>query len=157
MGQTIEAIVDGGKASAGPPLGPALGPAGVNIGQVIAAINEKTADFNGMKVPIKVIIDDKKNFEIKVGTPPASALIKEQAGIKSGSGSAADTFVADLSWDQIKKIARMKGDDLQGASLKTKANEIVGTCTSMGVTIEGGNPREVSKKLIAGEYDAVFE
>ncbi len=157
MGETIEAIVDGGKASAGPPLGPALGPAGVNIGQVIAAINEKTAEFNGMKVPVKVIIDDKKNFEIKVGTPPASALIKEQAGIKSGSGSAADTFVADLSWDQVKKIARMKGDDLQGASLKTKSNEIVGTCTSMGVTIEGVNPREVSKKLIAGEYDNVFE
>lgn len=156
MGQTIEAVIDGGAASADPPLGPALGPAGVNIGDVIAAINQKTAAYKGMKVPVKVEIDDKKNFEIKVGTPPASALVKQEAGITSGSGNAKTTFVADLSIDQIKKIVEMKFDDLQGASIKTKANEIIGTCTSMGVTVDGTNPREASKAIIAGEWDHKF-
>lgn len=153
MAQTIEAIVDGGKASAGPPLGPALGPAGVNIGQVIAAINEKTAEFKGMKVPVKVVIDDKKNFEIKVGTPPASALIKDKLKLQSGSGNAKTTFVGDIKFDQLKSIAKMKWDDLAGASMKTKVNEVVGTCVSMGVKVEGVNPREMSKQIRAGQHD----
>ena len=77
--QTIEALVDGGKVSAGPPLGPALGPIGVNIGEVIAAINEKTRDMAGMKVPVKVIVDtETREFEVEVGTPPTSALIKKE-------------------------------------------------------------------------------
>ena len=83
MAQTVDALVEGGKASAAPPLGPALGPLGVNIGQVVAEINKKTADFKGMQVPVKVIIDtDTKEFEIKIGTPPAAELIKQEAGIK---------------------------------------------------------------------------
>ena len=71
MVDTVEAMVEGGKATAGPPLGPALGPKGVNIGQVVAKINEQTKAFAGMKVPIKVIINDDKSFEIKVGIPPS--------------------------------------------------------------------------------------
>lgn len=156
MGQTIEAVIDGGSASAGPPLGPALGPAGVNIGEVIAKINEKTKDFKGMKVPIKVIIDDKKGFEIKVGTPPATALVREKAGIAKGSGNPRTTFVGNLTWDDCKAIASMKADDLMGGNEKAKVAEIVGTCVSMGVTVEGMNPREAQKRLATGEFDAVF-
>jgi len=89
MVETIKALVDGGKASAGPPLGPALGPLGVNIMQIINAINDKTKQFQGMKVPIKVKVDPKtKNFDIEVGTPPASSLILNELGIEKGSGSA---------------------------------------------------------------------
>lgn len=156
MAETIDVMVDGGKANAGP-LGPALGPTGINIGDVVAKINEKTAEFNGMQVPVKIEIDDKKNFNISVGTPPAQALIKEKCGITSGSGNARTTFVADITIDQVKSVARMKWDDLQGASLKTKSNEIVGTCTSMGVTVDGVNPREASKLIRAGEWDAKFQ
>jgi large subunit ribosomal protein L11 len=156
MAQTIEALVDGGKANAGP-LAPTLGPAGVNVGEVVAAINEKTKDFIGMQVPIKVILDDKKNFTITVGTPPASALIKDKLGIKSGSGNAKTTFVADMPIDMAKTIARMKWDDLQGKDLKMKTNEIVGTCTSMGVTIDGVNPREASVLIKSGAWDAKFQ
>ena len=76
MVDTVEVLVDGGKATAGPPLGPALGPKGVNAAQVVAQINEKTKSFAGMKVPVKVLINDDKSFEIKVGTPPMAALIK---------------------------------------------------------------------------------
>ena len=83
MADKVEAMVDGGRATAGPPLGPALGPKGVNIGQVIAKINEKTKAFDGMKVPVTVIINDDKSFDIKVGTPPMSALIKAELNIPS--------------------------------------------------------------------------
>ncbi len=83
--ETVEALVEGGKATAAPPLGPALGPKGVNIGQVVAEINKKTESFKGMQVPVKVIIDpDTKEFEITVGTPPASSLIKKETGIEKG-------------------------------------------------------------------------
>ncbi len=156
MPQTVEAIVDGGKASAGPPLGPALGPTGLNIGQVIAAINEKTADFAGMKVPIKVIIGDKKDFKITVGTPPASELVKQKAGVKSGSGNSKTDFVADISLDEIKTVARMKADDLLGADIKAKSKEIVGTCVSMGIKVEGRDPRQMMKDIAAGEFDDRF-
>lgn len=156
MGQTIEAIVDGGQASAGPPLGPALGPAGVNIGEVIKAINEKTASYKGMKVPVAVEIDDKKNFTITVGTPPASALIKQKIGLQKGTDNAKSNFVGDISIDQIKEIVEMKGGDLLGGPLPRRCNEIVGTCVSMGVTVEGIDAREASRKIRSGEWDAKF-
>ncbi len=156
MPQTVEAIVDGGKASAGPPLGPALGPTGLNIGQVIAAINEKTADFKGMKVPIKIVIGDKKDFTISVGTPPASELIKEKAGVKSGSGNAKTDFVADIKIEDAMTVARMKNDDLLGADLKAKTKEIVGTCVSMGIKVEGRDARQMMKDIAAGEFDDRF-
>ncbi len=82
---TIPALVEGGKASAGPPLGPALGPLGVNINQIIAAINEQTKEFKGITVPVKVIVDkDTKQFEVAIGSPPVSALIKKELGIEKG-------------------------------------------------------------------------
>jgi len=83
VSQSVETLIMGGKASAAPPLGPALGPTGVNIGQVVAEINKKTADLAGMQVPVKVTVDtDTKEFTIEIGTPPVAALIKKEAGIK---------------------------------------------------------------------------
>ena len=122
MVDTVEALVDGGKASAGPPLGPALGPKGVNIGQIIAAINEKTKAFAGMKVPVKILIKEDKSFDIKVGTPPMSALIKGELGLQKGSGNARAEKVGNLTLEQAKKIAEMKHDDLLGATMEAKWN-----------------------------------
>src|SRR5210317_1996024 len=105
--QSVEALINGGKASAAPPLGPALGPLGVNIGQVVAEINKKTAAFAGMQVPVTVEVDtDSKEFTIAIGTPPASALIKQEAGIKKGSGKPSEELVADLKVEQLIKIAK---------------------------------------------------
>jgi Ribosomal protein L11 len=156
MVDTVEALVDGGKASAGAPLGPALGPKGVNIGEVVAAINEKTKAFAGMKVPVKIIIDDKKKFEIKVGTPPMSALIKGELGLQSGSSNARTTKVGNLTLDQAKKIATMKEDSLLGADLKARVLEVSGNCVSVGVTIDGKNPKDFQAAVKAGEYDGQF-
>ena len=143
--KTIDALVDGGKASAGPPLGPALGPLGVNIGKVIEEINKKTADLAGMKVPVKVIVDESdKSFEIQVGTPPISALIKKELSLKKGSREPGLTRVADLTKDQIKKIARSKF----GSDEESYVRQVEGTCRSMGITVGEGPITDEEKKKI---------
>ena len=157
MAETVEALVDGGKAAAGPPLGPALGPIGVNIMQVINTINEKTKEFSGMKVPVKVIINTKtKEFEIKVGTPPASSLILHELGVEKGSGSPSTHKIGNLSIDQAIKIAKMKYDNLLGSEIKQKTKEIIGTCITLGVNVEGKNPKQIQKAIEDGDYDSKF-
>ena len=158
MAETIKALVEGGKASAGPPLGPALGPLGVNIMDIINTINEKTKQFDGMKVPVKVIIDPKtKNFEIEVGTPPAASLILKELKLEKGSGSAGTHKVGDLTVEQAIKVAKMKYDNLLGKELKHKTKEIIGTCVSIGLTVEGKTPQEIQKAIDDGEYDSKFQ
>ena len=157
MSETVEALVEGGKASAGPPLGPALGPMGVNIMQIINTINDKTKSFEGMKVPVKVIIDSKtKDFEIEIGTPPAASLILNEIGAEKGSGAPSTHKIGDLTISQAIKIAKMKYDNLLGSELKQKTKEIVGTCVTMGVTVEGKKPQETQKAIDEGEYDSKF-
>jgi len=146
--QTIEVMVDGGKASAGPPLGPALGPLKINIGEVIAAINEKTKDMAGMKVPVKVIVDtDTKTFEIETGSPPTSSLIKKEIGLEKGSGETGTGRVGDLTVGQAKKIARIKF----GSDDKPSVSQVEGTGRSMGVTVGKG---EVSEEEVRAAEDA---
>lgn len=146
--QTVDALVDGGKATAGPPLGPALGPLGLNLNQVIAAINEKTAAFDGMKVPIKLIVDpETKNFEIKVGTPPVSALVKKELGLEKAAQTPGVEPVGNITMEQVKKVARIKMDDMLSYTEENAMKEVMGTCVSMGVTVEGKDPREVQKEL----------
>lgn len=152
--QTVEALVAGGKATAAPPLGPALGPLGVNIGQVVSEINKKTSAFNGMQVPVKVIVDaDTKSFQISVGTPPAASLILKEAGIQKGSGNPKTDKVADVLIEQIIKVAKMKEGSLLGKDLKARVKEIIGTCNSMGILVEGKPAIEAIKEVNAGKYD----
>ncbi len=155
--QTISTLVTGGQASAGTPLGPALGPMGVNVMQVITAINEKTKDFEGMKVPVTVSIDPStKKWEIEVGIPSSAALLLKEAGIQKGSGTPTTNWVADVKFDTIVKVARTKLDSSYATSLKSVAKEIVGTCVSLGVKIEGKTPKEVTAEINAGKWDEKF-
>ena len=152
MAEVIEALVEGGKATPGPPIGPALGPLGVNIGEIIKVINAKTRDFEGMKVPVKIRVDAKtKAFEVTVGTPPVSALVLKELGVEKGSGARLESVAGDLSMDQVIKIARMKADSLLGATLKAKAREVIGSCVSIGVTIDGKTPKEILARIDGGE------
>ncbi|MDK2907571.1 MAG: large subunit ribosomal protein [Candidatus Woesearchaeota archaeon] len=154
--KSVEVLVEGGKATAAPPLGPALGPLGVNIGQVVAEINKKTAGFKGMQVPVKVVVDEKtKEFSISVGTPPSSELIKKEVGIAKGAANPKEK-VADISLEGIKKIVEMKQDSLLGKDMKAKVKEIVGTCRSMGVYVEGKIGDDFIKELNEGKYDDKF-
>ncbi|MEW5937554.1 MAG: 50S ribosomal protein L11 [Candidatus Thermoplasmatota archaeon] len=156
MPETIELLVDGGKASAGPPIGPALGPLGVNVIEVVNRINERTRAFTGMKVPVKLVIDPKtKSVEISVGTPPTSALVIKELGIEKGSGSASTTKVGNLTIGRVRAIAEMKTDSLLGRTLKERMLEVAGTCVSMGVTIEGKDPRVVQREIREGLHDTL--
>lgn len=153
--QSVDALVNGGQASAAPPLGPALGPLGVNIGQVIAEINKKTASFKGMQVPIKVTVETTtKEFTVTVGTPPASALLLKEAGIEKGSGKPHVEKVADIMIEQIIKVAKMKEDNLLGITLKSRVKEIIGTANSLGILVEGMPAREAIKLVDEGKFDA---
>lgn len=151
---SVDILIEGGKATAAPPLGPALGPLGVNIGQVVAEINKKTQDFKGMQVPVKVTVNDQtKAFTISIGTPPASALIKQETGIKKGSSKAKTEMVADMKIEQLIKIAKMKEKATLGADMKAKVKEIIGTCKSMGIMVEGMKPMEAMKAVEEGKFD----
>lgn len=153
--QTVDALIEGGKATAAPPLGPALGPLGVNIGQVISKINEKTSVFKGMQVPVKVTVDTvTKVFDVSVGTPPASALIKKEANVEKGSGSPKLEKIADIRIEQIIKIAKMKEGSLMGKDLKTRIKEVLGTCFSMGIMVEGKPARDTISDVASGKFDA---
>lgn len=155
--QKISSLVTGGEASAGPPLGPALGPLGVNIMEVIAKINEKTADFKGMKVPVTVSIDpDTKKWDIDVGVPSVSALILKEADIQKGSGTSGTEWVADIGMDSIAKIAKTKLDASYATSVKSVAKSVVGTCVSLGIKIEGKTPKEITAEIADSKWDEKF-
>ena len=141
--QTVETMIEGGKATAAPPLGPALGPTGVNIGQVIAEINKKTVELKGMQVPVKVSID----------TVTKELLIKKEAGIEKGASNPLTEKMADLLIQQVIKIAKVKEGTLLGKTLKSKVREVVGTCQSMGILVEGMNAQDALKAIQEGVFD----
>ncbi|MEM4378864.1 MAG: 50S ribosomal protein L11 [Candidatus Nitrosotenuis sp.] len=152
--QSISALVTGGQASAGPPLGPALGPLGVNIMQIINNINEKTKDFEGMKVPVTVSVNTKtKQWEVIVGIPSAAALLLKEAGIQKGSGTSGSTWVGDIKVDSLVKVAKAKMESSYASSIKSVAKEVAGTCVSLGIKIEGKNPKEFTAEINAGKWD----
>jgi len=153
--QTISSLVTGGEASAGPPLGPALGPMGVNILEIINAINEQTKEFQGMKIPVTVSVDaDTKKWEIEVGIPSASALLLKEAGIQKGSGTSGTEWVGEVSADMISKIAKVKLETSYASSLKSVAKQIVGTCVSLGIKVEGKTPKEFTAEINEGKWDS---
>jgi len=111
-----------------------------------------------MKVPVKVIVDtETKQFEVTVGTPTASALIVSELKIEKGSGSPKATKVGNLTMDQVLKIARMKTPELLSPNLKMAVKEIIGTCVSMGVTVESKDPKDVQKEVNEGKYDVLLK
>ena len=156
MAGTIEVLVPGGQANPGPPLGPELGPTPVDVQAVVQEINDETAAFDGMEVPVTIEYEDDGSFTIEVGVPPTAELVKDEAGFETGSGEPQKNFVADLSVDQVIQIAEQKHPDLLAYDLKNAAKEVVGTCASLGVTIEGNDPREFKERIDEGDYDDQF-
>jgi large subunit ribosomal protein L11 len=155
--KVVELLINGGQANAGPPLGPALGPLGVNTMAVVNKINELTRDYAGMKVPVKVTVDvENKTFEIALGTPTASALIVSELKIEKGSGTPNTAKVGNLSMEQVVRIAKIKRPELLAPTLKSATKEMLGTCVSIGVTVEGKDPREVQKEIDEGKYAELF-
>ncbi len=153
--QKFNFIVNGGKATGGPPIGPALGPTGINIMQVVTKINEETAEYDGLPVPVDVIVEtENRTFTVKVGMLTTFALISQVTGIKKGSQTPNTNIVADMSFDDLVGIAKKKRAGIYAASLKKAVSEVLGTCQSAGVTIDGRPAGEVQEAIRAGEYDA---
>jgi large subunit ribosomal protein L11 len=152
--KSISALVSGGEANAGPPLGPTLGPMGLNVLQVVNAINEKTREFPSMKVPIKVEVDtETKQFTVEVGIPPTAALIAKEGGFTKGSGTAGSNYAGDLSIENVVKIAKMKMDSSYAVDIKGVIKEVIGSCLSMGVKVDGKPAKDVYKDISHGDYD----
>ena len=132
----IKLQASGGQATPAPPIGPALGQHGVNIGQFVQQFNEKTKDMNGMTVPVEINVYADRTFDFIVKSPPAAVLLKVEAGIAKGSGVPNKDKVGKVSWDQCKKIAEQKMKDLNAFDLDEAAKIIAGTARSMGIEVE---------------------
>jgi large subunit ribosomal protein L11 len=157
MAGTIEVLVAGGEADPGPPLGPELGPTPVDVQAVVQEINEQTEAFDGMEVPVTIEYEDDGSFSIEVGVPPTAELIKDEAGFDTGSGEPQEEFVADITIEQLKKIAEQKSSDLLSYDVRNAAKEVAGTCVTLGVTIDGEDARTFKQRLESGTYDDQFE
>lgn len=131
----IKLQLPAGKATPAPPVGPALGQAGVNIPQFCKEFNDKTADSPGMIFPVLIYVTKKKNFTFEIKTPPAAVLIRKEAGLAKGSGEPNKNKVGSLTKAQVKKIAELKIQDMNCFSLESAMSTIAGTARSMGVTI----------------------
>lgn len=152
--KSVSVLVVGGEANAGPPLGPALGPLGVNVMAIVKEINDLTKDYAGMRVPVKVNVDtESKQFNVEVGIPTASALIVKESGVAKGSATPATSYAGNLTIDSLVKIARSKNPQSYGSSLKSVAREVAGSCMSMGITIEGKPAREFLEEVKQQKWD----
>jgi large subunit ribosomal protein L11 len=129
----------------------------VNIGEIIDEINKKTAAFAGIKVPITVIVDKAaKKFEIEVGSPSTGELLKKEAGAEKGrkGGDEDPKTVGDLKFDQIVKVAKMKEGGSLVRSLKNGVKEVLGTCVSLGIMVEGQDARKLIAEVDEGKHDS---
>ena len=156
--ETFELLIEGGKAVANQTLAQKLGPAGINISQVLTQVNEKTSPFKGMKVPVKIIADlEHKTAEIEIGTPPVSELIKKELKVQKGSGTPDKLKVANISVEQVIKIAKMKRESMLVKTLKAAVKSVAGSCNSAGVLIEGKQAHEFCEAVDMGSYDTEIQ
>ena len=140
MAKKVEKIVKlqipAGKATPAPPVGPALGQAGVNIMVFTKEFNARTADQAGLIIPVVISVYEDRSFTFITKTPPAAVLLKKAANIAKGSGTPNKDKVAKVSADQVKEIAELKMEDLNAASLEAAVRMVEGTARSMGITVE---------------------
>ncbi len=150
--KVISLLVTGGEANAGPPLGPALGPFGVNVVAVVKRINELTGDYSGMRVPVKVSVDiEEKSFEVEVGLPTTSALIAKEASIHKGSGTPQATFAGNLTVDQLLKLAKIKFGKTYATTYKSALQGDPGRLRQHGHHRRGKGPPPVPQGSRGGE------
>jgi large subunit ribosomal protein L11 len=150
---TVKALVTGGSASGGPPIGPAVGPTGINIKDVVDAVNEKTKVFEGLSVPVRIECDPAtKEFEIFVETPSTSSLIMKELGAVKGAMDTEES-IGDLTLEQVKNVVEAKKDMFLEKTFKAAVKSVLGTALSVGATVEGESPKTIQKRIDNGEYD----
>ncbi len=150
----IQLMIEGGKATATPALAQSIGPMKIPINEVIKSINDKTAAFQGIKIPVEVNVNDRdKSYEIHVGSPPASELVKKELKLEKGSGTPNREKIANIGVEQVIKVAKQKMGGLFDKTLKAAVKSLAGTCNSMGILIEGKTSDAFTRDLEAGKYD----
>lgn len=149
----IKLQIPAGQAQPAPPVGPALGAAGVNIMQFCQAFNAATQDKAGTVIPVEISVYEDKTFDFVCKTPPAAVLIKEKLGIKSASGIPQLKFVGTLTKDQLREIAEIKMPDLNANDIEAAMAIVAGTARSMGVRVEG---IEMKKEYVASKRVAAL-
>ncbi len=141
MAKEVKAVIKlqapGGKATPAPPIGPALGQHGVNIGQFVSQFNERTRDADGMTIPVEITVYGDRSFDFIVKSPPAAVLLKKEANLAKGSGVPNKEKVGKVTRAQIRKIAETKFNDLNAYDLEQADRIIEGTARSMGIEVEG--------------------
>jgi large subunit ribosomal protein L11 len=163
MKERIKLLVEGGKASPGPATAPRLAAAGIDIGRVFEEINKKTADYAGLRVPVVIEIDSEtKSYEIMVGLPPVSSLLKKELGVERARVGEEEkakgiSVVGDLKMEQVVSIARLKLKSMGAKGLKAAVKSVIGTAVSMPVTIEGRDPRDVLREVEEGKWDELIK
>jgi large subunit ribosomal protein L11 len=154
----VKALVTGGSASGGPPIGPAVGPTGINIKDVVDEVNKKTMMFRGLTVPVRIECNtETKKFQIFVETPSTASLLLKEVGAEKGSESAKEKKIGNLSLKQVMEVARSKKDRFLDRTFKNAVKTVVGTALSIGITIEGEDPKTIQKRIDEGQYDAVLK
>jgi large subunit ribosomal protein L11 len=131
----VKVQIPGGKATPAPPVGTALGPHGINLGQFVMQFNEKTKDLNGMVVPVVITIFEDRSFTFVLKSPPASVLLKQAAKIATGAHNARTEKVGSVTQAQLLEIAKVKFEDLNSSSVEQAAKMIAGTARSMGIEV----------------------
>lgn len=138
VSKVVKLQVRGGAANPSPPVGPALGAAGVNIMEFCKQFNARTQDKQGKVLPVAITVYKDKSFEFVIKTPPAAVQILEYAKAKKGSGEPNRKKIASISWDQIRVIAEDKMQDLNAFTVESAMTMVAGTARSMGITVKGG-------------------
>lgn len=153
----IKLLVTGGNAKPGPALSQQLGPLGINLGKLIGEVNKASEKYKGMKVPVIVDIDPgTKSFKITVKRPPTAELVKKELALDKGAGDA-KIKVGNIAIEQIIKIAKEKQDDMLVNSFREAVKNVIATCTSVGVLVEGKEPKEVIQLINNGQFSELIE
>ncbi len=150
----VKALVTGGSASGGPPIGPTVGPTGINIKDVVDEINKQTMVFKGLTVPVRIECDpETKQFEIFIETPSTASLLLKELGVEKGSSNCSEEKIGNLSFDNIINVVEAKKETFLDKNYKAAVKTVLGTALSVGATVEGEDPRIIQKRLDNGAYD----
>jgi len=160
----IELLVDGGKAGPDPSSAQKLSAYKLNVGDIFKKVNEKTAEYKGMQVPVKIIVDkDTKDVEIEVGMPPVTSMIKKELGLEKAKFTEEDvaagkTVLGSITMEQCVKIAKLKMGQMLVKDIKSAVKQVVSTTGSMtGIQVEGKNYKDILKEIDEGKWDELLE
>jgi len=155
---SIKLLIEGGNMKAGPAVAQQLGPLGINMGQVIDDVNEKTKNFKGMNVPIVLDINSStKTYTINVKSPPTSELLKKEVSISKASGARLKLTVGNIAFERVLSVALQKHDNMLSNDILDSVKSVLGTCQAMGIIVDSKEVKDVFSDLSQGKYDAIIK